>query len=174
MAFGRDDYKAALVLRTIRGTFDFSGRSRRTKVVWWWLASSVVPALGVSAATWLASKEAGRVAGPALAILFLVPMFALLVRRLHDQDRSGWWALALLAVAVLSLPKMIASTSGDVRAQIAAEPHGLLLLVGFVLVFALVAFSIAPETIGPNRFGPDPREERSGEAAEQGAAGLRA
>ncbi len=37
---------------------------------------------------------------PVFAILTIVPQFALLVRRLHDTNRSGWWALLQLVPVV--------------------------------------------------------------------------
>ena len=36
-----------------------------------------------------------------LALLCVIPNFALIVRRLHDMGRSGWWLLAILFVPVL-------------------------------------------------------------------------
>lgn len=45
MAF-RDHFEnAPLLLRTIRGTFDVTGRARRTELGWWYLASLVVSGL---------------------------------------------------------------------------------------------------------------------------------
>jgi uncharacterized membrane protein YhaH (DUF805 family) len=167
MAFGEKRSGEWLLLRTIRGTFDLSGRSRRTEVAQWWFATMLLTLLGEHAATWAASAQAGRMASAVLSLLLIVPFFALLVRRLHDQDRSGWWAVALPLVVAICLPKVIASASGDVEAQLSAEPHGVLAVVGVLCLLAIFAFCVAPETIGPNRFGPDPREDKqeSGRAA---------
>jgi uncharacterized membrane protein YhaH (DUF805 family) len=71
----------------------------------------------------------------------------LAVRRLHDQDRPGWLALA---PAVLSL--LAALLPLDALAALA----GLADLV-------LLVFLFMPPTIGPNRYGPDPRGWRSSE-----------
>lgn len=59
----------------------------------------------------------------------LVPGWAVLVRRLHDMGRSGWWLL-LLPVPLLGQ------------------------LVGFPLLLLCLAW---PGRRGENRFGPDPR-----------------
>lgn len=67
----------------------FSGRSSRS-AYWYWvlfyvliiIAASIIDAAikspVVTGLTWLA---------------FIVPNIAVLVRRLHDTDRSGWWVL---------------------------------------------------------------------------------
>jgi uncharacterized membrane protein YhaH (DUF805 family) len=65
----------------------FSGRSSRS-AYWWWTLFYILVVIGASivdtglksqvltALTWLA---------------FIVPNLAVLVRRLHDTDRTGWW-----------------------------------------------------------------------------------
>ncbi len=67
----------------------FTGRSSRS-AYWWWtlfyvliiIATSIVDAAiesqVLSALAWLA---------------LIIPNLAVLVRRLHDTDHSGWWAL---------------------------------------------------------------------------------
>lgn len=68
----------------------------------------------------------------------------LVVRRFHDQDRSGWFALVPAAVgivAALGLP----------------VPDPILLLV----LTAYVVGLLLPGTIGPNRYGRDPRGWKS-------------
>ena len=61
-------------------------------------------------------------------------MLWLAARRLRDADRPGWWALGLVL-----LPLVLGA------------PGALLSLLGLAALFAL------PGTIGPNRYGPDPR-----------------
>ena len=80
------------------------------------------------------SAMGGRSIWPTLFFLIVilphaVPWAALMVRRLHDMDRAGEWAV------------------------IALVP------VGFIVPFPLVGMVIwgsRPGTPGPNRFGPDP------------------
>ena len=73
----------------------------------------------------------------------------LVVKRLHDRDKSGWWILLFyLTPSVLG---SIANTS--------EQP-----LVGFVFgvgsfvisIWALVELGFLRGTVGPNRYGPDP------------------
>ena len=80
-----------LLKSTLSRTFDFSGRSRRTEVVYYWIASilaGVVLNFGIISI--LSFTE--RIIGSELARFALsIPAFALFVRRVHDQDRSGAW-----------------------------------------------------------------------------------
>jgi len=92
------------MLLPLRRYADFSGRSRRleywlfTVFVWAVLIVEFLLALLVSDALGLSSK--GDEA-PAAAVLIvsltwlslLIPWLAVLVRRLHDSDKSGFWIL---------------------------------------------------------------------------------
>jgi uncharacterized membrane protein YhaH (DUF805 family) len=84
-------------------------------------------------------------ANPLLTIADNLIFLWLAARRFQDQDRPGWLALApsafLLLVFFVSLPPLLL----------------LLLLIGFIVALFL------PPTIGPNRYGPDPRGWRSPE-----------
>jgi uncharacterized membrane protein YhaH (DUF805 family) len=68
---------------------DFSGRSSRS-AYWWWTLFYVLVFIGASILDAAANT-------PIIAILvwlgFIIPNLAVLVRRLHDTDRSGWWVL---------------------------------------------------------------------------------
>ena len=80
--------------------------------------------------------------GAALGLVFLW----LAVRRFHDQDRPGWLALIPAGVAIA------ASLGLPVPGAVA-----LILFLGFLVALFL------PGTIGPNRYGPDPRGWKSPE-----------
>lgn len=79
----------------------FSGRSSRS-AYWYWILFYVLVGIG-------ASIVDAAIGTPALSILvwlgFFIPNLAVLVRRLHDTDRSGWWVLIglipLIGVIVL-------------------------------------------------------------------------
>ncbi len=62
----------------------------------------------------------------------LLPGIALTVRRFHDQNKSGWWYVAL------AVPSLIP-------------------FLGLIPAIALLVFMIVPGTDGGNRFGPDPK-----------------
>jgi uncharacterized membrane protein YhaH (DUF805 family) len=67
----------------------FSGRSSRS-AYWWWFLFSVLVSIGAS----ILDAAAGTAVIAILVWLgFFLPNLAVLVRRLHDTDRSGWWVL---------------------------------------------------------------------------------
>lgn len=67
----------------------FSGRSSRS-AYWWWTLLYVLVII-------VASIIDAAIKTQILAVLtwlaFIVPNLAVLVRRLHDTDHTGWWAL---------------------------------------------------------------------------------
>ena len=93
--------------------------------------------------------QALALANPLLAAADNLIFLWLAARRFQDQDRPGWLALApsafLLFVLVIPLP----------------SPVALLGMIAFVIALFL------PGTIGPNRYGPDPRGWRSREHYEE-------
>jgi|SRR5256885_2007484 len=69
----------------------FSGRSRRAEYWYWTLFVCLLNfALGFVVATTHVAPQA--IQGIVMLVL-LMPGFGVLVRRLHDTDRSGWWCL---------------------------------------------------------------------------------
>ena len=73
----------------------------------------------------------------------------LAVRRFNDQDRPGWLAFLPWAAAAVAL-----------QAPVPGE-------VAFLIVAAFLVALFLPGTIGPNRYGPDPRGWRSPEHYEE-------
>ena len=118
---------------------DFHGRASRLEF-WHYIlvvlvVSVLLDILGIrllSTVVWLA---------------LLVPTLAIIVRRLHDVDRSGWLILvpivpAFLMVALLYL----------------FWPLGVLFALATVACAAyLIYLSVLPGTPGPNPYGPDPK-----------------
>jgi branched-chain amino acid transport system permease protein len=123
--------------------FSFRGRvSRRQYWRKWWVPSSVLTlVVGVLA------TSVGWV-GLALAFVYLVLLLwagtAVLVKRLHDCNRSGWLVLAIYAVSLL-----IQYALGEYRVSLVVL---LTLLVAQVAPFIVVGF--LRSTSGDNRFGP--------------------
>lgn len=117
----REDY-LAWVLLPIKRYADFQGRSSRTE---FWLFQLAIAAFVVVAFTIVAASESGALAGLTLALFLIaalglvVPQLAVQVRRLHDQDRSGWIVLLNLlpyvgALIVLAF-MLIEGTRGENR-----------------------------------------------------------
>jgi len=113
---------------------DFSGRSRRKE--YWLFNLGVVLAytalLMVSFASTRQNGEPGAVSA-LVALLFvgiwlalIIPSLAVLVRRLHDQERSGWLVLLafvpLIGGLVLLVFTLLPGTAGENR--YGADPRG--------------------------------------------------
>jgi uncharacterized membrane protein YhaH (DUF805 family) len=62
----------------------FDGRASRSEYWWFYLFTVLVSA---------AADSLGGTAGNLASLFFLLPGLALMVRRLHDVGRSGWWFL---------------------------------------------------------------------------------
>lgn len=90
-----------------------------------------------------------------VSLALLVPSQAVLVRRLHDVDRSGWWAVPLPLLG-FSLFFLYASTSvmlGDETGRQILIAAALNVLALAVLGGTLLAWTCRRGTSGPNRFG---------------------
>ena len=148
--------EARLLLRTIRRTADFSGRSRRTEVLYYMIACALVGVvLNVGLVMALPLAMAAMVSA-LVGSLFAIPTFALFVRRVHDQDRSGWWGLLLPMGIILRIASAVSRPKADIQALVAHaySPFALLAAASGIAVLVLC---LLPGKSGPNRYGPDPR-----------------
>ena len=100
---------------------------------------------------------------------------AAFVRRLHDSDSSGWWALAVLASQIVSTAVMIPmidamqgvmaqamdpanmADPARMQAMMAGQSRfSLYGLVGWIGPIAVIVFGVLDSTDGPNRYGEAP------------------
>jgi uncharacterized membrane protein YhaH (DUF805 family) len=100
---------------------DFSGRSRRMEY-WMFFVGYLGAAIIASILDGILGMSGmiGGVYGPLALLLGLgciVPSIACMVRRLHDQDKSGWFALLafipLLGGLILLVFMFLEGTRGD-------------------------------------------------------------
>ncbi|HVR90972.1 MAG TPA: DUF805 domain-containing protein [Novosphingobium sp.] len=115
------------MLMPYRRYADFSGRSRRKEYWMFYLLVVIVYAvlwaiMGMGAPT--VDPMTGQVSGGGmmmtvgggLLLLFwlgtILPAIAVAIRRMHDQDRSGWWILCPIMNIVFLF---IEGTKGDNR-----------------------------------------------------------
>ncbi len=70
------------VIAGLKGYFNFSGRATRGEF-WWFFLFFLIVSVGAV----FVDKERG----PILTLVFILPYITVLVRRLHDVGRSGWW-----------------------------------------------------------------------------------
>ncbi len=111
--------------------FEFRGRASRAEYWWFFLfGASVVGAADLSRSDPIEYLLTG--------IIFL-PRLAVTVRRLHDTDRSGWWAL-------LSLVGWI---------------PGARWWAVVIPTLVMLWFTLQKGSVGENRYGPDPVPDSS-------------
>ena len=152
---------------------DFSGRAARSEFWWFWLFTVIMSFLVgfvegfMGLATWSSNPQHpfyGMSEGPlsfTLMWVFLPPMVCVAVRRLHDRDASGWWALVPYS-SYLALP-FLGGFLREVEAMtLSGTPSDALIKWGIGIGIWMVAglvFTIIMMlrgTPGSNRFGPDP------------------
>lgn len=156
------------MLMPFRRYAEFSGRSRRKEFWMFQLLSLIVIAIvyglmlsGADLDVLMAvaagdGTALGAPYGPSFGALFwlgcilavvwalasIIPSIALMVRRLHDRNMSGWYLLGLaVALVVLEYIPFVGP------------------LVAFVLQIGFLVLMALPGTRGPNRYGPDPIEQ---------------
>lgn len=100
----------------------FNGRARR-KEYWYFILFHMIISLVVGVIDGLTGSFSGEVGvgllGAIYALALLIPSIAVIVRRLHDTDRSGWWILIslipLIGTIVLIVFLVLDSTPGANR-----------------------------------------------------------
>jgi uncharacterized membrane protein YhaH (DUF805 family) len=140
-----------LLKRVVLGATDFTGRSRRTEVIYYWIAMVLIGVVVGFLRLSVAPHQSMVWFDVFMQALFVSPMFALFARRLHDQNRSAWWALLLPAALMLSIPG-----SANFDGIIPQKPTVFGIALEIVSIAVLILL-LLPGTPGPNRFGPDPR-----------------
>ena len=109
-------------LHVLKNYATFAGRARRKEYWMFFLISAlisiVLTLLDILLGTYSVEYEAGLFSG-LYSLLILIPSIAVVVRRLHDTDRSGWWILIslipLIGVIVLFVFMCLDSQPGTNR-----------------------------------------------------------
>lgn len=148
----------AEAVRIAGRSFDFSGRSTRSELLTYYFGSLLIGIVIGLCLIPILEPDQERITARALEWLFRIPLLALLVRRLHDQGRSGGWAwLVLLPMGYVAAGDA-ASTFGGVEQRIAFDNEAWFFYWPSLLcIIAVLIFYLLPGTVGRNRFGPDPR-----------------
>lgn len=97
------------IKKGFRGYVVWNARSTRSEFWWWTLFIVIVlfaaeilehlPFLENVSLIGSGRRHAGPLTTPAMLVLFL-PSLSIWIRRLHDTDRSGWWAWLWLVTII--------------------------------------------------------------------------
>ncbi len=162
------------------GEFYFSAKGRISRSQYW--LRFMLPYFAISFGLQLiaeATEEKSLAHGAIGLILFafsivaLWPSLAILIKRMHDRNRSGWLCLLLygpLIVFMVLLTIWIATSAAAIAAMVAAGSLAaapLIGVLGIVVVMSglvcgaiglwfFIEFGCLRGTIGSNRYGPDP------------------
>jgi uncharacterized membrane protein YhaH (DUF805 family) len=91
--------------------------------------------------------------GAAPMVTFVYISTAISVKRLHDRDKSGWWA-----ILYLGLPPVILfafAQGADANGRVEGWPAALLIPFLIMLVVTFIELACLKGTTGANRYGPD-------------------
>jgi uncharacterized membrane protein YhaH (DUF805 family) len=131
---------AAAIASVFRKYADFTGRAPRSE--YWWFALLIWAVFGALAVLQLIPTGTDRngypshnfeivfmLAAPIVAIGVLLPSLAVLVRRLHDANFSGWFVfLGLIpgvGAIILLVFTLLPSNSAGARFDVARQAPGL-------------------------------------------------
>ena len=144
----QNDFTFVRLFKAYGRILDFGGRSTRTELLGYWIATWVVSAiagyLGIFGS--MAAGSNALILPAIVNLALLIPAPALTVRRAHDIGLPGVAALILL------IPAAISMTVGS-----ALQPYPVLrVILSLVYLGGLVMLLWKPQD-GTNRYGPDPR-----------------
>ena len=148
-------------VRPLQKYADFTGRAPRAEYWWYTLASGVAGIL-LGYVDDVVSKPVIGIYGPIslfLTVALFVPSLAVLVRRLHDIDRTGWWALLDLGSYAFIVGGFLTPDLQQLATPLQAiSPIIMLavLLVWIISAVVMLVFMISSGTDGPNEYGSDP------------------
>ena len=141
-------------LRPMQKYATFRGRAPRAEYWWFYLATLILSLLvaGIEAAAGV-----GDIVSNIISLILFVPTLAVLIRRLHDTDRSGWWLMIAIVPLLVTGGLIVKALSDGQTAETGLFSAALVpLIVTGIAAIAIFIFTILPGTHGPNRFGADP------------------
>ena len=158
MVHGVEGSWSGVFLRILKSAHRQNGRAARTDLVVY--CATIM--LGFLMVNFIAGQtldfEVAALLKDGLALVALIPVPALLARRLHDSGKPGVWVwLGLPAISLWIARSAIAvqlGTDNSVQFDRMAWPLDWLAILANIALLILLAL---PGTIGPNRFGEDPR-----------------
>lgn len=123
----------------------FHGRAARPEF-WWFFLFTTLLSLAILPLEAVLRPALIDGIDIALSLVLLSPTLAVTVRRLHDRDRTGWWAAMFAPILYFGF---FPPQHGD--------PLAVLLYPGLIAMLVGLIMLVSAGTEGDNRFGPDPR-----------------
>jgi uncharacterized membrane protein YhaH (DUF805 family) len=158
------------------GQFYFSPSGRISRSQYW--LKFMLPYIGISVVLQILAAAGGPgsafyiVISVILFIFSLVafwPSIAILVKRIHDRNKSGWFCLVLYIPMIIFIillfvwlaAILIAVAAGSAASAPSIGAFGVVVLIvglvcGGIGIWFFIEFGCLRGTIGANRFGPDP------------------
>ena len=127
-----------------------------------WLGIVAITVIGLPTIG-LAAFLGGGTAGAIANLFFLWCGFALSAKRAQDRGRHYLFIAAYFGL--LALLTNVSASQTKMMGRMAAEPSPLLIVLSLLfiayVIFLFIELGLRRGTIGPNRYGPDPLEQRT-------------
>jgi uncharacterized membrane protein YhaH (DUF805 family) len=143
-------------LRPLRHYADFGGRSRRSELVAFYLLTLFANILLGFGATAIAFGAQLWVEA-ALFVLLACPTLALIVRRLHDSGRGGWWSVLGVPTVALGYWQDYAFYRGLAFPGFGPFEASLPAIAAKLLGLGLLVLLLWQDDPEVNRYGANPR-----------------
>lgn len=150
-------------LATLKKYAVFNGRASRKEFLYFILFNIIVSilldfvdlAIGKLTGFYLDPKSQTGLLQTLYIFIVIIPSFAVLVRRLHDTGRSGWWILWIFILNPILLLMYLVPDFLGIPPRL-EEPLGILLIGLYLAIFI---FTLLPSDPLPNKYGPNPTKD---------------
>lgn len=144
----QNDFSFSRLFRAYGRILDFKGRSTRTELLGYWIATWLI-STAVGYATIFSTNvvlDRSFLFATLINLVLLIPAPGLAVRRAHD---IGWPGVAALL--------LVGPASADIVIGSSLDPHPVIQLALSVAYIAGLVMLLWKPQDGENRYGPDPR-----------------
>ncbi|NOR62327.1 MAG: DUF805 domain-containing protein [Rhodobacteraceae bacterium] len=137
-----------------RKYFVLRGRATRAEYWWFYLATILasLSALITDGLIWGFSEDPGPIE-IVISLAIIIPSITVMVRRLHDTGKSGYYVLFPLVGIIAGIA--FGALLGPSMGQPASYGAGFIIVSGFILQ---LWWLVKPSQPNSNKFGPNPHE----------------
>jgi len=146
-------------LRPLKRYADFRGRAPRAEY-WWYVLATAIVGTGLRFIDIKLNHPIVGNHGPlglTFAAVLLIPGLAVVVRRMHDSGRTGWWCMMSVSGYIFSYgvrPLGLWHLQSLSTLESLAAIGGMALWCSLAIIFFILL--LAQGDKGSNRYGPDP------------------